>query len=302
MVSPIMRKFIIGYLVLFFLLISLVVALRLSSTNQDVRQQAAVDNIDFTLVPSKASVSPEETFTIDVFVTTHSKQLTAVDLSIQDSGNFDFISFTKSNLFDSVTPYGNQTATLLYDQASGGGTYDSQTRTARIAVGAVCDPCYIGTPPNPNPDNLPMCLDNPEPQCYPKSTNTGASKIATLTLRAKTSGTGSNTFTLTPETQSTAINFIDDVTGVRGSAIITINSGTTPNPSPTIGTITCTGDVNKDNKVNSTDFNLVVSNFAPLSTCPANDFCTGDVNGDKKVNSTDFNLVVSNFAPLVTCN
>jgi len=53
----------------------------------------------------------------------------------------------------------------------------------------------------------------------------------------------------------------------------------------------CPGDVDGDNDVDSTDLNIVLTDFA----CAPPNPCTGDADGDGDTDSTDLNIVLSAF-------
>jgi hypothetical protein len=230
-----MKKLITGYLVIFVLLIGTVSALQLMQKAGvgDLQRKASTSGIDLTLTPSKTSVAAGEQFTVTVFADPKGKSMTAADLTINfDATRFTAVSFTKGTMFDTAaTGYGgNQATTLLYDQTTSNGVVNNTAGTARIAVGAVCDKCYLGTAPTPPIAGVVACGTSPAPKCYPKTT-TG--QLAVLTLQAKTgvSGAGAISFDATLS-QTAELNSDTDATVDRIATSVTI-AGTTPSATPT---------------------------------------------------------------------
>ncbi len=230
-VSSGMKKLIAGYLVIFVLLMGTIVGLQLvdQAGIGDTRRDASTSGIDLSLNPSATSVTPGQTFTVAVIADPKGQSMTAADITLQvDTTRFTIVSLTKGNMFDQAsTPYGANTTTLLFDQATGQGSVDNTAGTARIAVGATCDRCYLGsTTPIPTPGVSPIakCSPAPTPGCYPRTTS---GQIALLTLQAKAnapSGAGTINF-VAANSQTAALGSDTDVTVDRLPTTVSITTG-----------------------------------------------------------------------------
>lgn len=77
---------------------------------------------------------------------------------------------------------------------------------------------------------------------------------------------------------------------------ITISSAGTQNW-PTTPPILLAGDVSQDNRVDTSDYSLMLLKFNPTLVQPNT---TADINFDSKVDTTDYSLMLLNFNPLIS--
>jgi hypothetical protein len=224
-----MKKLITGYLVIFVLLIGTVIGLQLVQqvgVGETRRQAAGVTNgaeLSFNTLAASARilVPGKDSVTVPISMATNGQQVTATDITVQFPTNLlAATNMTNAGFFDAgTTTYGssNTTIQLIVSPAAG-----------RIAVGAPCDKCYLGssTPaPTPGQPTLAPCATNPTPQCYPKATNQNGI-VSNLTLTAKAGVVGHADLTFapwnetapTPTPPGTAIAALGSDTDVIGTS------------------------------------------------------------------------------------
>lgn len=299
-----MKKAILGYLGFFVVAMGTLVVSHFIGQNQDLRRSASTDKVDLSLNAPTTIVQGQD-FTVDVIVDrTNTRQVTAADiqLNVSPAGSVQLREITKGNYF--------ATSNMQVPPAPGNG-YDTvgtqllnDRATRRLAVGALCDYCYIGAAPNPNTYNLVQCPANP--QCYPKTT-TGT--LATYHFTALTPGTVTFSFVGNPSsteptgTQIAATNSDTNVVGDLGTKNVTITSSTAPSPTPTTGAPSptpgvinaCSADINQSGQVTITDYTILRNDY--LRVPPQNP--RSDINGDGTVNLTDYTILRSFY--LATC-
>jgi hypothetical protein len=316
--SPGMKKVIVGYLIIFVTLMGTAIGLQLVQQTGigETRRQASTTGIDLSLTPSTtAQVNRGQTFTVTVFADPKGKRMTAADLTVTvDTTRFTIVSFTKGNMFDqATTPYGNNVpGTLLYDQTTGQGSVNNTNGTARIALGAVCDRCYLGAPtpiPTPGQPAIAPCLTNPTPACYPR---TAAGQIGVLTLQVKANapaGAGTIAFD-TNNSQTAEVSSDVDATVDRTPISVTV-AAAGPTPTPTGTTDRCAGadlstdgtTLAKDGKVSASDYNYMMAHWTgSFANCPSNNCAGADLstNGttlgtDNKVAASDYNYMMAHW-------
>jgi hypothetical protein len=297
--TPLMKKLLSGYLVIFTLLVGTLVGLRLVDQSQDIRQQASTTNVDLSL-NAPASVTRGQTFNVDVIVTrTNNHPVSAADIRLNlPATHFTINSITPGPFFNRRTAM--QVAPPGTDPAI---RFPNITESNRIALGAMCDYCFLGPtplptyqPPAPTP-TLRACSSYSvsNPACYPQTA--GGLILATYSVTVRNDApTGTVTLAFdTTNTQVASINSDVNVVGDMTSRSLSI--ATTATPTPTTGAITaCNADINQDGTVTSTDYTILRNNY--LQSPPS--YPRADINGDGTVTSTDY-TILRNFY-LQTCN
>jgi hypothetical protein len=173
LISPLMKKVITGYLAIFTLLVGTLFGLQLVDQSQDLRQQASTSNVDLA-INAPTSVTRGQTFNIDVVVVrTNNHPVSAADIRLNlPSTHFTINSITPGAFFNrrnamQVQPPGTDPAIR----------FPNVTENNRIAIGALCDYCFLGPtplptyqPPAPTPTLRPCSSYNvSNPACYPQS-------------------------------------------------------------------------------------------------------------------------------------
>ena len=212
------------FVLIFILLIGVVVGVLLVQVKQEIRRRAAATGVDFSLVPSKSSVSPGENFTVNIVMATNEYKVSATEIHVAfNSSYLEALSIQGSGYLPVVLPPGPQvgpgTASIILGSlpsdpkqgtdtvatinfkakvASGGPTeikFDSGTQTA--AIGSSGDVTRNLTPTTVTVQGAttPTLTKTPTP----KPTNTPTKKpTATPTTKPSATKTLTPTNTKTP--------------------------------------------------------------------------------------------------------
>ena len=93
----------------FILLLGIVVGVFLIQFRQELRRRAAVAGVDFSLVPSKTTVSPNEKFTVDIVMNTNEFSVSATEIHVAFDANYlEAESIQESGFLPVVLPPGPQ--------------------------------------------------------------------------------------------------------------------------------------------------------------------------------------------------
>jgi hypothetical protein len=317
-ISPVMKKLLAGYLTIFTLLAGTLVGLKLVDDSQDLQQQASTSNVDL-IINAPTSVTRGQTFNVDVVVVrTNNHPVSAADIRLNlPSTHFTINSITPGPFFNrrssmQVQPPGTDPAIR----------FPNVTETNRIAIGALCDYCYLGPSPlptyqpkSPTPTVKP-CGTVTNPACYPQTAGNLVLATYSVTVRAD-APTGTVTLAFdTTNTQIASTNSDVNVVGDMTSTTTTIASTTTPTPTPTGTTNKCGGaDISadgvtfgQDGRVSAADYNYLITKWSGFNTC-ANNNCGGaDISADGvtfgqdgRVSAADYNYLITKWSGFNAC-
>lgn len=244
----------VGIVTLLLMLVALPATVLLVRQRQELRREAAAATT-LSLLPASLAVQPGDQFSLEVAIDTGSNIVSAADL---------VITFDSSQLTVTGITAGTFLPVVLVPGAVTSGT-------ATIILGSL-----------------------------PTTPMTGTGVLATVTFTANNVGTATVRFADT--TQVAAIGESGNVLSGTQEATVSIAIPTptptstptptptlTPTPTPTPTPIPLPGDIDKNNKVDIFDYNLLLEDFGKTTPTSA------DIDADGDVDIFDYNLLLENF-------